>query len=69
MEYKLRNYFWKLEYWKWDGKAWVGSRVYLVYLEIFWEFFYTRKMYLSVYTSRVAIVFSSVVFGVDGTGV
>ena len=38
-------------------KVWVGSRVPLVFLGIFWEFFYVRKVVFhhSVYTTRVAL--------------
>jgi hypothetical protein len=38
-------------------KVWVGSRVTLVFLGIFWEFFYTGKIGFkhSVYTARVTL--------------
>ena len=57
----MRNITWKL-FWKIGkcndgGNAWIGSRVYLVYLEIFWEFSDTWKMVLfsSVCTCEVQV--------------
>ena len=43
------------------GKVWVGSRVTLVYLGIFWDFSERDKAYLHspVYASRVYVAYSS----------
>ena len=51
------KYFWKFGECNGGRNIWVGSWVYLVYLEIFWEFFYTWKMEFHdlVYIFRVLL--------------
>jgi len=51
------KYFWKFGERNGGRNIWVGSWVYLVYLEIFWEFFYTWKMEFHdlVYIFRVLL--------------